>query len=542
MTPHLTRRASAAALVMLAMVAMACGSADDGNDEDASPEGTIDGATSITSAPPEDAELLPVEEIEADSGDPMNLDPIAPGATRIRFAYGPIEITPGQNNIAFSQDAVPKPDDDGWIVRIAPNLRRGDGTVIPSSEVMLHHGVWLNTSRPDATSPRLPERIFAAGEEKTIFTAPSGYGYDYRAADELTLNYMLHNLTGASEQLYMTYDLDFIPAGSEQAADLVPTRPVWMDVRNGEVYPVFDVLKDADDEGSYTYPDDASADDPGRRQSQWTVDRDGVLVFASGHLHAGGTSVDLFVQRGDEEVQLLSSKAEYFDPTGPVSWDLAMTASPDEWRIAVREGDVLRISTTYNSGIAAWYESMGIMVLAMADADTSPDPGVDPFADDVQLIGEVTHGELPENDNHGGEPTELPDPTDLPDGEPIADVAIEAFQYGPSDFSFGLEAVPTISAGESITFDNTIDAPEGNGLWHTITSCEAPCNRSTGISYPLADGRFSFDSGQLGDAGPPTAGRLTWETPPDLEPSTYTYFCRIHPAMRGAFRVVDADS
>jgi plastocyanin len=60
-----------------------------------------------------------------------------------------------------------------------------------------------------------------------------------------------------------------------------------------------------------------------------------------------------------------------------------------------------------------------------------------------------------------------------------------------------------------------------------------------GISYPLPDGRFSFDSGQLGDDGPPTAGRLTWETPADLAAGTYTYFCRIHPAMRGAFRVTD---
>ena len=46
-----------------------------------------------------------------------------------------------------------------------------------------------------------------------------------------------------------------------------------------------------------------------------------------------------------------------------------------------------------------------------------------------------------------------------------------------------------------------------------------------------------FDSGELGDAGPPTAGRVTWETPGDLDDGTYTYFCRIHPFMRGAFRV-----
>jgi plastocyanin len=526
------------AVAGIAALVAACGS-DDGDDGATATTGLMEGSTSITSAPPDDAELPPAEEIDADPDDPMNVDPIADGAVRTRFAYGPIEITPGQNNIAFSDEAVPLPEEDGWIVRIAPNLRRGDGSVIPSDQVMLHHGVWLNTSRPDATSPRLPERIFAAGEEKTISMLPPGYGYQYEADDEVTLNYMLHNLTGATEELYMTYDVDLIPATASEAEGMAAARPIWMDVQNGEIYPIFDSPMNGGEDGEYTYPDDAPDDDDGHRQSLWTVDRDGVLVFGSGHLHAGGKSVDVFVQRGGEEVQILNSEAEYFDPNGPVSWDLAMAASPDDWRVAVKAGDVLRISTTYHSDLGAWYESMGIAVLAMADAGTGPDAGVDPFSGEIEIRGDITHDELRENDNHGGEDTDLPDPTDLPDGDPAGEVAIANFQYAVGGLDATLEEVPTVEAGEILTFDNSADAPIGNGLWHTITSCEAPCNKSTGISYPLPDGRFSFDSGQLGDDGPPTAGRLTWETPADLAAGTYTYFCRIHPAMRGAFRVTD---
>jgi plastocyanin len=33
-------------------------------------------------------------------------------------------------------------------------------------------------------------------------------------------------------------------------------------------------------------------------------------------------------------------------------------------------------------------------------------------------------------------------------------------------------------------------------------------------------------------------GSATWKTPKSLSPGTYTYFCRVHPFMRGAFRVV----
>ena len=35
----------------------------------------------------------------------------------------------------------------------------------------------------------------------------------------------------------------------------------------------------------------------------------------------------------------------------------------------------------------------------------------------------------------------------------------------------------------------------------------------------------------------PAAGRDTWQTPANLSDGTYAYFCRIHPFMRGAFRV-----
>jgi plastocyanin len=45
-------------------------------------------------------------------------------------------------------------------------------------------------------------------------------------------------------------------------------------------------------------------------------------------------------------------------------------------------------------------------------------------------------------------------------------------------------------------------------------------------------------SRELGYGGAPSADRNTWSTPKTLGPGTYTYFCRIHPSMRGAFRVV----
>jgi len=93
---------------------------------------------------------------------------------------------------------------------------------------------------------------------------------------------------------------------------------------------------------------------------------------------------------------------------------------------------------------------------------------------------------------------------------------------------------PVVPKGQSITFRNTDDP---RAIYHSITSCAPPCNRSSGIAYPIADGPAQFESGTLGSAVPPATGRLEWKTLPTLDPGTYTYFCRIHPFMRGAFRV-----
>jgi plastocyanin len=281
------------------------------------------------------------------------------------------------------------------------------------------------------------------------------------------------------------------------------------------------------------------------------VDRDGVLIATAGHLHPGGLYTDLYVERAgatalkghDKEgrpdtAHLFRSTAKYFEPAGAVSWDVAMSATKPDWRVALKAGDVLETSATYDSERASWYESMGIMVAWMVDGTD----GADPFSTAVDEPGLLTHGHLPENDNHGGKPAskQFVDARKLPSQpDRVSTIPIENFVYARGDLTVA-DSVPTVGMGSSITFDNSIDAPIGNGIWHTITACQAPCDRSTGIAYPLADGDVTFDSGELGIAGPPTANRLTWETPSDLPTGTYTYFCRIHPSMRGAFRVTDS--
>ena len=161
----------------------------------------------------------------------------------------------------------------------------------------------------------------------------------------------------------------------------------------------------------------------------------------------------------------------------------------------------------------------------------------DPFEVDVATPGILTHGHLAENDNHGGQPdTSYLDMTKLPSAPASDRITIEDFVYGEGDMSFAA-SVPTVRPGGTIEFDN-LDSPLYRGLWHTITSCAAPCNDEHRYCLPdrrRARSRSTAASSVSG--GPPTAERTTWSVPTDLPEGTYTYFCRIHPLMRGAFRV-----
>jgi plastocyanin len=444
-------------------------------------------------------------------------------AETLTYRYGPIKVSPGQNTIELANNDL-KPPVDGWITSFKPNLTYADGVVPRVDVIHLHHGVWLSNFAP----------LFAAGEEKTVISTPAGYGWRYRTSDAWLMNHMIHNLTPNPAEVYIDYELEFVRDGTPEAAATQEVKTLWLDVVNGSFYPVFDVHRGKGGrDGRYTFPDESG--NRGYSRHRVTVQQDGVLVGTGGHLHPGGLWTDLTLERGGKKVRLFRSRAKYFEPAGAVSWDVAMEVTPPQWRVGVKAGDVLSVNATYDSKRASWYEAMGIMQVAFNPGGSGPDP----FVTDVDVRGQVTHGHLDENRNHGGAFGGLADPRKLLAG-PVPRrrmVAIDDFLYGAGDLlrSGVRRRPPTIRRGTSLKFVN-----RDGDVMHSITSCKAPCNRSTGIAYPLADGPVRFDSGNLG-FGPQgmtaAAQRATWRTPKNLKAGTYTFFCRVHPFMRGAFRV-----
>ncbi|MFL5823940.1 MAG: hypothetical protein ACJ764_10910 [Solirubrobacteraceae bacterium] len=489
----------------------------------------------------------------------------------LNYAAGPYNVTPGSNLILTQINQVPKPTVDGFVVKMIPNLRyalpngKCCGGVPLTKNLHLHHGVWLSDGRAGQGEGNGTAYypFMASGEEKTITEFPKGFGYPVAKSDHWILNYMIHNLSDRAAKVYINYTLWFVPDTTPLAHTLTAAHPIWMDVRAHNLYPVFDVKRHSGVNGKYTYPDMANQPyGKGSPLNEFTLDHAGTLIGTAGHVHPGGLSTDLDLIRSGatpsggalpgpvpNSVRLFRSVAHYFKHRGPVSWDVAMGTTNADWRPKVRAGDVLRVSTTYETKLASWYEVMGIMVVWEAWDDTH---GTDPFAHALDQTSHLTHGHLKENSYYGGTAFIGVNPTQWP----LCDkkkVLILGFRYLPGDFKSpkgsANHCVPTTTAGHSIKFVNQDANPMGvfrllnpspfylQSITHAVTSCHSPCNKNYGISYPVANGGRRFDSGQLG-IGLPGVGRLSWSTPASLPPGTYTFFCRIHPWMRGVFRII----
>lgn len=519
-----------------------------------------------------------------------------PGACRrMRFAYGPIVVKPGQNDSIIGPVTIEKPVRDGYITRFKPNLITEDGSVPPVHELHLHHGTWL--SEPSyGNGP-----FFAAGEEKTIAPFPKGYGMPIKATDTWLLLHMVHNATTQPVLAWITYEVDFIPKEEGDELGIKPALPVWLDVRPSG-YPVFNVQrKFGGEDGKCTWPKEQCAEfDPfgeetvgqGRPGNGVGTDfklpeeggsfgiyddfKGATLIGIGGHLHPGGLQNEIDLVRDREAQRIYNGVPSYWSRDGskqpggpPTSWDFSMRVSGlPKWSVRLEPGDVLRSNATYDTTWQSTYEDMGIAVgLLVPDGENGDPqaPGLDPFSapvDDSERCDsggletdtptlcvngyQETHGQYEENEEYGGPSGAL----DAPKGAETNEVVIADFLYAPGDLStaqtFG---IPQVELGTDLRFWNA----DGAVIPHTITTCKYPCLGPTGAAFPLANGETStgrqidLDSSELGFGAPyigPAKQRLDW-TIPVTEEAGYepgeivTYFCRIHPSMRGAFQVAE---
>lgn len=524
------------------------------------------------------AEALPVS-VPPSVQDTCQPDPTDPNTQILKCRYGPIQVTPGQNLILIGPSTVESPRADGFMTGMKPNMIDAVTSVVPPiHDVHLHHGVWLRSRPDDPLNVNTP--FMAAGEEKTISTTPDGYGYRVRADDEWLVNYMIHNQTARHYNVVITYDITWVPLATGLARGMKEVVPLWFDEVGG-LYPVYNPTQTGPEVGKD--PVDPTRSVHVRRRT-FSVNQDMEIVWLAGHVHPGGLRLDVKQHTCNRTSRprdlLFSSKAVPNLRNGVVpegsfgSWDYRMSVTPDDWSYTMKAGDRLEIDSIYDIS-HPWYEAMGIVFgwgnpLSAGEAPSRP-LCAKPPTNEVPVVT----NDIPDEPIFGGDETSIPDPTKATaSGPPVSLVRVAAFDYFPG----GLAQTPApVKAGETVRFDN---ADAAGFIYHTITQCADPaCNKSTGQSYPKP--AWGFDSGQLGygiDGATPTEGGVRvplnpqgevndvrneiatgtftpyrqfnkkgltahywdWKVPASAQKGdTFSYYCRVHPFMRGSVQVVE---
>ena len=492
----------------------------------------------------------------------------------ITLDYGPYEIHPGSD---LSRIDVEIAGATGYAVGFVPEVVYPDGSPTSSHDIHIHHAHWTWLD-PDA--PGTHRWFYGTGEERTqgsINPAAKAdpryedgmrYGVQLERGDRLGFISMLHNKTAEAHTVFLRVNIEFVygtHAEIEEAKgwDFHNLTPVLIGStfnvpRTGGLFrfPLDTTKKTIGQHSNYANPVASSEVVPGVGQV-WTVPWDGTIVIGAGHLHPGGIeSVVSNLGRKDDPcpddgdaypgVTAVKSRMITRGNVFP-SEEYQMGLTQPGWRLHVRKGDRLAFNGLYDARKYSYLDAMNYFGLYVDRADKpTPDEVCkvellnNPRANRDEIAHTTPNQDWPEE--HAMpvcKKCDQPGPNPEPGAETNV-VHIAGFQYLPGNV--GTEGAPAgppvVAKGDTLTFINEDYAAAA--IRHSVTSCKAPCNGPYTANYPFHDG--VFDSGALGymwEETYITARQEPWwqfDTS-ELEKGYYTYYCRLHPQMRGSFYV-----
>ena len=388
----------------------------------------------------------------------------------------PIAIKP--YGVVQGTEIAPSPDVDGYVTGISATLVDKNGVEEPISNIMLHHIVFAKIGVPDYTCktftdfdgnklPAFAQRFYGEGEERTTLAIPSGYGYPNKAADRWGMTYMLMNHRKVSDSVYIQYSVRYVTG-----QQLTPVKPVWLDVRNCDSDPIFNVPGNGPLFSTYS------------RHAEFTMPESGVFVGGGAHLHGGGLKLAL-TSRSCGGRKLFTSEPTWGLPVvkpvmhenGPKHMTTFSTANG----IPVSAGDTLRLTATYENSLPHT-RVMGIMIAFLA-------PRSEPACARVPALPK-------DPESHPGTPPRVRLPLLLQPTGAVKNV----FSTWMGDYAYGAARV-AIKRGT--TFRWKFVGPSR----HDVTLATGP----VGFSSPSRSrGSFSF--------------RFT-------KPGVYKLFCSLHPTQ-----------
>jgi len=308
------------------------------------------------------------------------------GCSRLKVTFGPIWMKPGQNDVLIQPVTFEKPLYDGYIVRFEPDMVGPTGEAPRVKDAHLHHGTWLNPGYFGSSNEYLtqdpvvvpnPGRTYgrgpwiASGEEKTVAIWPKGFGLKIKQSDVWLFLHMIHNATAETTPVWVTYDIDYIPAdlaeGDEDGDginNLANTEGLWLDVGDcswhdecvkDEFNPIFNVQRGfgSVEEGTCIFPRENCANintlaetsaqqgEPvGEVYDEVRIPKDGTLVMMGGHLHNGGIRDDVYLVRDikDDEGNVIDTKVKLIHKSDAYYFDHGIDWTKD-WQDGVSEWD-----------------------------------------------------------------------------------------------------------------------------------------------------------------------------------------------------------
>jgi plastocyanin len=503
--------------------------------------------------------------------------PRAPGTlSQLQLTYGPFVVPPGHD---LNRVVVDVPLRGGFVTAFHYRLVDVATGAFPTNmELHIHHALWF---RVDPARPGLfqfDQLLFGTGEERTDIDldarsdAVPGWprlGIPFAAHEGQNLVLMLHNKQPVTRAAWLVLDVRFLHgsaadiAAAEDCANPIPLPSDVACFAGAQVHRVLGRLWGAifhvpRGSGTYVYP-------PGwGTQVRYTAAQDGTLVAAWGHVHPQGRET-IIANLGSASqpcgdldgdgvpgITLLRSRKWDRNPLAwPHSEEFQMGGAQAGFRAPVRAGDRIVQFGVYDNALHAQYYQM-TFAATHVDVDAPPAP----------RVGGCSRANTGPTLLGGGDPTAsvlnrpwegpplplcgqgLGPACDLPASQPAqgvaaASVIIAGFAYLPGDGQVGgpLGAPVRVAQGQSLQF---VNADWAALVRHSVTSCPWPCNGPYKANYPLPDG--TFDSGNMGNVdlfnGEGLETDPTWTLPGTLQPGLYSYYCRLHPGMRGALEVV----
>lgn len=276
------------------------------------------------------------------------------------FRIGPFDLaainTPGWE--VLGNRVMPRPAGNVAIKEIDFHVVDGHGHHVGLHLVHLHHIVMYDTSQPDTICPSSPARFAGTGTERTPLRLLGDYAYKADAGDVWRSNFHVHTTTATPvEDVYVEYEVKYEPITAQSTFKY--TTPYFLDVSGCNSGSIYDI------------PGGGGAGSEHVAEQTYTAQRDGIVVWTGGHIHAGGIDVSLRRDTGDEDY--CTATASYLPgghPSHPRLGQLQRITSCIQ-HSEVQAGETFTLRSRYDNEFPV-LKAMGIMLSHVYEPSAQP--------------------------------------------------------------------------------------------------------------------------------------------------------------------------